>query len=85
MNEIIPKGTLLKIGEAENIDPSAIGVVYEISKDTKWGYYNHGNVIENPNNWRSDMINHRLRKDVDVIVKPAYSSNKEAKIRLDIL
>lgn len=85
MSEIIPKGTHVKIGYTDTLSMRAVDLIFEISQDTKWGQYNHGVVIENPNGWHSRKVNHRLIKGVDTIVKPAYENNRAAKSRLDIL
>jgi len=85
MSEVIPKGTYIKIGDTGTIARSAVDIVFEISQDTKWGHYNHGVVIENPNGWSSRKVNHRLTKGIDTIVRPAYAGNKHAKVRLELL
>ena len=74
--DILPKGTIIRIGKGWDIKKSAIGIEFELNEDvhrnlgTK-AYYTKSfqcKIIKNPNNWEHRTVTHSINLLVDSIV-----------------
>lgn len=73
MNEVLPVGTIIRIGESPKISPTAHGMVieylhpvYDDSDDVS------ANIIERTADWWQETVRHEYQPDTDTILRFGY-------------
>lgn len=89
--EMLPAGTVIRLNKRGKskyflleISSDAVGLVAQLTKDAKKSdepsgctyYTTEAQVIENPNGWPHDIVNHRIDLRYDEIVQISNKVNK---------
>jgi hypothetical protein len=84
---ILPKGTIVRIGQTGGVSPEAWDLQARLREDVDnrdgEGYVMDATVLKNPNGWFYEKISHRIKDADEIVFMPVQTNNSAAKFMLD--
>lgn len=84
---VLPKGTIVKLGNSDEFRDTAKDLVIQFTEDAPCHEYTKADIIENPNGWKLSYIRHKFKSGRDTIIRLGYKGTannaKTAQMILD--